>query len=106
MFSEHRKFGRKKKKRDHCQLTGQRTGALQFSWKSTVEKVQCSFVPVILQNFSNYDSHIFVETLMKTKGTKFSENQIKSCFFLRMVVLTLRNLWDLRVKIPILHENL
>ena len=47
------------KVRDLCQLTGKYKGPAQGKCNINVKQSQSNFLIVVLQNFSNYDYHLF-----------------------------------------------
>ena len=55
-----------KKVRDHCHLTGKFRGAAHD--KCNLEYRLPKFYPVIFQNLSGYDSHLFIKNLGKSEG--------------------------------------
>ena len=55
------------KVRDHCQLTGKYKGPAHDKCNINVKQSQSNFISVVLQNFSNYDCHLFFKKLVEKK---------------------------------------
>ena len=54
------------KVRDHCHLTGKYRGAAHN--KCNLRLTRSKRIPVLFHNFTNYDNHLFIKVLGKTKG--------------------------------------
>ena len=58
------------KVRDHCHLTRAYRGPAHNICNLNVRQKDSNFIPVILHNFSKYDSHLFFKRLVDTKNDK------------------------------------
>ena len=58
------------KVRDHCHITGTYRGPAHNICNSNLKQKDSNFIPVILHNFSKYDSHLFIERLVDMKNDK------------------------------------
>ena len=82
-------FDSEKKIRDHCHLTGRYCGAAHEICSIFVKKQQSNFIPVMFQNFSNYDCHLFLKTLLsksKSQKNKVIRKTIENIFQLILIV--------------------
>ena len=61
-----KEFGSGKKVRDHCHFTGKYRGAAHA--KCNLQFKKPKFTPVIFDNLSGYDAHLFVKNLGKSEG--------------------------------------
>ena len=57
---------KEEKVRDHCHYTGKYRGAACISCNSKMKNPK--FIPVVLHNLQNYDSHLFIRNLGETEG--------------------------------------
>ena len=58
------------KVRDHCHLTGKNRGPAYSKCIINVTQEQSRFIPVVFQNFSNYDCPMFFRKLVDKKNDK------------------------------------
>ena len=55
---------------DHCHLTSNYRGPAQNECNINVTQEQSNFIPFVFHNFSNYDCHMFLKTLVGKKNEK------------------------------------
>ena len=58
------------KVRGHCHLTGKYIGPSHSKCNINVTQKQSNFIPLVFQNFSNYDCHMFFKKLVDKKKDK------------------------------------
>ena len=61
-----KEYEKNKKVRDHCHFTGKYRGAAHN--ECNLRLVRSNRIPVLFHNYTNYDNHLFIKVLGKTKG--------------------------------------
>ena len=80
-------FGKERKVRDHCHLTGKFRSAAHENCNLQFKKLK--FTPVVFHNLLGYDSHLFIKNLGKNDGQikAIPNNEEKYISFSKDIVL-------------------